>query len=79
VRTSKNATHRGSHMRQGIPARSSARAGFDHNPLSVTATSAWSPGSPVTVSSSCAASVTSLGVTLFSDNLTTTRTARVLN
>lgn len=54
-------------------------AGFDHNRLSVTVASAWSPGSPVTVSSSYAASVTILGVTLFSDNLTTRRTARVLN
>jgi Flp pilus assembly protein TadG len=54
-------------------------AGFNHNLLAVTVSSAWSPGSPVTVSSSYPASVTILGVTLFSANLTTTRTARVLN
>ena len=52
---------------------------FDSNTLAVSVNSTWSPGSPVTVTSTYPASVTILGVTLFSGNLTTTRTARVLN
>jgi hypothetical protein len=47
--------------------------------LSVTVSSAWTPGSSVTVTSSYPASVSILGVTLFSGNLTTKRTARVLS
>jgi Flp pilus assembly protein TadG len=54
-------------------------AGFDHNDLAVTATSAWTPGSPVTVTSSYPASVSILGVTIFSDTLKTSRTTRVLS
>jgi Flp pilus assembly protein TadG len=54
-------------------------AGFDHNQLAVTVSSAWNPGGPVTVTSRYPATVDILGVTLFSANLTTTRTARVLN
>jgi Flp pilus assembly protein TadG len=54
-------------------------AGFQHNQLAVTVSSAWNPGGPVTVTSSYPARVDVLGVTLFSANLTTTRTARVLN
>jgi Flp pilus assembly protein TadG len=39
----------------------------------------WAPGSPVTVSSTYPASVSILGVTLFSGQLTTKRTVRVLS
>jgi Flp pilus assembly protein TadG len=57
-----------------------ADAAFDHNALAVTVASAsWSPGSPVTVTSSYRARVTILGVDLFSSDMTTSRTARVLN
>jgi Flp pilus assembly protein TadG len=52
---------------------------FDSSGLSVTVSSAWTPGSSVTVTSSYPASVSILGVTLFSGNLTTKRTARVLS
>jgi Flp pilus assembly protein TadG len=54
-------------------------AGYDHNALNVTVASTWAPGSTVTVTSRYPANVTILGVTLFSTNLTTTRTSRVLN
>jgi Flp pilus assembly protein TadG len=52
---------------------------FDSSGLTVTVSSSWTPGSTVTVTSSYPASVTILGMTLFSGNLTTRRTARVLN
>jgi Flp pilus assembly protein TadG len=52
---------------------------FDSNTLAVSVNSTWTPGSTVTVTSTYPASVTILGVTLFSGNLTTKRTARVLN
>lgn len=52
---------------------------FDSNGLSVTVSSTWTPGSPITVKSSYPASVSILGVTLFSGWLTTARTTRVLN
>jgi Flp pilus assembly protein TadG len=52
---------------------------FDSSGLAVTVSSAWIPGSPVTVTSKYPASVSILGVTLFSGDLTTKRTARVLN
>jgi Flp pilus assembly protein TadG len=52
---------------------------FDSNALAVSVSSDWTPGSPVTVTSTYPASVTILGVTLYSGNLTTKRTARVLN
>jgi Flp pilus assembly protein TadG len=54
-------------------------AEFDSNALSVAISSTWTPGSTVTVTSTYPASVTILGVTLFSGNLTTKRTARILN
>jgi Flp pilus assembly protein TadG len=54
-------------------------ASFDHNALVVDVASTWSPGSTVTVTSSYPARVSILGITIFSDNLTTRRTARVLN
>jgi Flp pilus assembly protein TadG len=54
-------------------------ASFDHNALTVNVSSTWAPGSAVTVTSSYPARVSILGVTLFSDNLTTRRTGRVLN
>jgi Flp pilus assembly protein TadG len=52
---------------------------FNGGGLSVAVTSSWTPGSTVTVTSSYPASVTILGVTLFSGNLTTKRTARVFS
>ena len=52
---------------------------FDSSGLTVSVSSTWTPGAPVTVTSTYPASVTILGVTLFSGNLTTKRTARVLN
>jgi len=52
---------------------------FNSTGLSVTVNSTWAPGSPVTVTSTYPASVKILGVTLYSGNLTTTRTVRVLN
>jgi Flp pilus assembly protein TadG len=52
---------------------------FDGKSLVVDVASAWTPGSTVTVTSSYPASVSILGVTLFSGNLTTRRTARVLS
>jgi Flp pilus assembly protein TadG len=55
------------------------RAAFDGNGLSVSVASTWTPGTPVTVTSKYPASVTVLGVTLFSGNLTTKRTVRVLD
>jgi Flp pilus assembly protein TadG len=54
-------------------------ASFDHNALAVDVASTWAPGSTVTVTSSYPARVSILGVTIFSDNLTTRRTTRVLN
>ncbi|MDX6655059.1 MAG: hypothetical protein QOH18_2406 [Solirubrobacterales bacterium] len=51
---------------------------FDGSGLAVAIASAWTPGSPVTVTSTYPASVSILGVTLFSGNLTTRRTARVI-
>ena len=50
---------------------------FDSTNLAVTVNSSWTPGSPVTVTSTYPASVTFLGVTLFSGTLTTKRTVRV--
>ena len=55
------------------------KGAFDGNGLSVSVASAWTPGSPVTVTSKYPASVTVLGVTLFSGSLTTKRTTRVLS
>ena len=55
------------------------REAFDGNGLSVSVASTWTPGTPVTVTSKYPASVTVLGVTLFSGDLTTKRTVRVLN
>jgi Flp pilus assembly protein TadG len=52
---------------------------FDSNSLSVSVSSTWAPGTPVTVTSTYPATVTILGVTLYSGNLTTKRTARVLS
>jgi Flp pilus assembly protein TadG len=52
---------------------------YDPSSLAVSVSSAWTPGSPVTVTSTYPASVSILGVTIFSDKLTTRRTARVLN
>jgi Flp pilus assembly protein TadG len=52
---------------------------FDSTGLAVTVSSSWIPGSPVTVTSSYPASVTILGVTLFSGTLTTRRTVRVMS
>jgi Flp pilus assembly protein TadG len=52
---------------------------FEPNALAVTVSSSWTPGSPVTVTSSYPASVTILGVTLFSGTLTTRRTLRVMS
>jgi Flp pilus assembly protein TadG len=52
---------------------------YDHNALDVQVASTWSPGSTVTVTSRYPANVTILGVTLLSTDLTTARTARVLN
>jgi Flp pilus assembly protein TadG len=54
-------------------------AAFDSSGLSVTVNSSWTPGSTVSVTSSYPANVSILGVTLFSGNLTTKRTARILN
>jgi Flp pilus assembly protein TadG len=55
-------------------------AAFDPSALAVTVTSGtWTPGDPVTVTSKYQANVTILGVTLFSDNLTTRRTTRILD
>lgn len=53
-------------------------AAFDGNGLVVTVSSSWTPGSPVTVTTMYPASVTILGVTLFSGTLTTRRTLRVM-
>ena len=52
---------------------------FDSSSLGVSVSSTWTPGAPVTVTSTYPASVSILGITLFSGNLTTKRTARVLN
>ena len=52
---------------------------FDSSALAVTVSSTWAPGDPVTVTSKYPATVSILGVTLFSDTLTTRRTARVLD
>jgi Flp pilus assembly protein TadG len=54
-------------------------AAFDSSGLGVSVSSTWTPGAPVTVTSTYPASVSILGITLFSGNLTTKRTARVLN
>jgi Flp pilus assembly protein TadG len=54
-------------------------ASYDHNALNVQVASTWAHGSTVTVTSRYPTTVTILGVTLLSTNLTTTRTARVLN
>lgn len=54
-------------------------AAFDSTQLAVAVNSTWTIGSPVTVTSTYPASVTILGVTLYSGNLTTKRTVRVLN
>jgi Flp pilus assembly protein TadG len=52
---------------------------YDSNGLDVTVSSTWTPGSPITVKSTYPASVSILGVTLFSGWLTTARTTRVLS
>jgi Flp pilus assembly protein TadG len=56
-----------------------ARAAFDSTHLAVAVNSTWTIGSPVTVTTTYPASVTILGVALYSGNLTTKRTVRVLN
>jgi Flp pilus assembly protein TadG len=56
-----------------------ATATFDSTGLVVAVSSTWTPGSPVTVTSTYPAKVTILGVTLYSGNLTTKRTVRVLS
>jgi Flp pilus assembly protein TadG len=55
------------------------RSAFDGAGLTVSVASTWTPGTPVTVTTTYPARVTILGVTLFSGNLTTRRTSRVLN
>lgn len=55
------------------------REAYDSSGLAVTVASSWTPGSPVTVTSRYPASVTILGVTLFSGDLSTRRTVRVLS
>jgi Flp pilus assembly protein TadG len=52
---------------------------FDPNALVVAVTPNTAPGGAVTVTSKYHATVSILGVTLYSNNLTTARTARVLN
>jgi Flp pilus assembly protein TadG len=52
---------------------------FDPNALVVTVTPITAPGGAVTVTSKYHATVSILGVTLYSNNLTTARTARVLD
>ncbi|HMG99246.1 MAG TPA: TadE/TadG family type IV pilus assembly protein [Gaiellales bacterium] len=52
---------------------------YDSSGLTVTVSSTWTPGSPITVKSTYPASVSILGVTLFSGSLTTARTTRVLS
>jgi Flp pilus assembly protein TadG len=64
-------------VKNGVSLNNAAE--FDPNSFSVTVTSTWTPGSTVSVTSTYPASVKILGVTLFSGNLTTKRTARVLN
>ena len=54
-------------------------AAFDSSGLAVSVDSTWAPGSAVSVTSTYPASVTILGVTLYSGNLTTKRTVRVLS
>ena len=54
-------------------------AAFDSSALAVSVNSTWAPGSAVSVTSTYPASVTILGVTLYSGNLTTKRTVRVLS
>ena len=54
-------------------------AAFDSTQLAVTVDSTWAPGSAVSVTSTYPASVTILGITLYSGNLTTKRTVRVLS
>jgi Flp pilus assembly protein TadG len=52
---------------------------FDTTGLVVSVSSTWTPGSPVTITSTYPAKVTILGVTLYSGSLTTKRTVRVLS
>ena len=52
---------------------------YNSSGLAVAVSSSWTPGSTITVTSSYPASVTILGVTLYSGTLTTKRTVRVLN
>ena len=52
---------------------------FDSSGLTVAVSSTWVHGSPVTVTSTYPASVTILGVTLYSGQLTTKRTVRVFS
>lgn len=56
-----------------------ATTAFDSSGLTVTVSSTWVHGSPVTVTSTYPASVTILGVTLYSGQLTTKRTVRVFS
>jgi len=56
-----------------------ATTAFDSSGLAVTVSSTWVHGSPVTVTSTYPASVTILGVTLYSGQLTTKRTVRVFS
>jgi Flp pilus assembly protein TadG len=64
-------------VRNGAGVNNSAE--YDSSGLSVSVDSTWTPGDTVSVTSSYPASVTILGITLFSGNLTTKRTARVLD
>jgi Flp pilus assembly protein TadG len=52
---------------------------YDPSNLIVSVNSTWTPGGTVTVTSTYPAKVSILGVTIFSDKLTTRRTVRVLN
>ncbi len=52
---------------------------YDGDGLAVTVASTWMPGSAVTVTSAYPASVSILGVTVFSGTLTTRRTVRVMS
>ena len=56
-----------------------ATSTYDSSGLAVSVSSSWTPGSTVTVTSSYPASVSILGVTLYSGTLTTKRTVRVLS
>jgi Flp pilus assembly protein TadG len=56
-----------------------ASATFSSSGLAVSVASTWTPGSPVSVTTTYPARVTILGVTIYSGDLTTKRTVRVLS